>query len=102
MIWGGEGHVPVTLKSFLRSFFSTASPSAAQKNGNTDPGARFGSFDLSYRLPFVRNWLTLYADGEVHDDVSPIDAPRRAAWRLRALSLPCARGPQARCRAWKR
>jgi hypothetical protein len=29
----------------------------------------------------VRNWLTLYSDSEVHDDVSPIDAPRRASWR---------------------
>ena len=26
-------------------------------------------------------YVTLYADGEVHDDVSPIDAPRRASWR---------------------
>ena len=51
------------------------------KDGRDDPGARFGAFDFSYRLPFVRNWLTLYTDGEVHDDVSPIDAPRRAAWR---------------------
>jgi len=44
-------------------------------------GARFGAFDFSYRLPFVRKWLTLYADSEVHDDVSPADAPRRAAYR---------------------
>ncbi len=29
----------------------------------------------------MRNWLTLYADGEVHDDISPADAPRRASWR---------------------
>jgi hypothetical protein len=29
----------------------------------------------------VRNWLTLYSDSEVHDDLSPIDAPRRASWR---------------------
>jgi len=29
----------------------------------------------------VRNWLTLYSDSEVHDDLSPIDAPRRAAVR---------------------
>jgi len=29
----------------------------------------------------MRKYLTLYADGEVHDDVSPIDAPRRASWR---------------------
>jgi hypothetical protein len=81
VIWGGEGHTPITIKSFLRSFFSFASPSTADKNSTRDPGARFGAFDFSYRLPFVRNWLTLYTDSEVHDDVSPIDAPRRAAWR---------------------
>jgi hypothetical protein len=81
VIWGGEGHAPITLHSFLKSFISLASPSAADKNGRNDPGARFGAFDFSYRLPFVRNWLTLYTDSEVHDDVSPIDAPRRAAIR---------------------
>jgi hypothetical protein len=81
VIWGGKDHTPITIKSFLRSFFSFASPSAADKNSPRDPGARFGAFDFSYRLPFVRNWLTLYTDSEVHDDVSPIDAPRRASWR---------------------
>jgi hypothetical protein len=80
-IWGGEGHAPITIKSFVKSFFSFYSPSVAVKDGPDDPGARFGAFDFSYRLPFVRNWLTLYTDSEVHDDVSPIDAPRRAAWR---------------------
>jgi len=81
VIWGGKGHVPITLKSFLRSFVSLTAPNAPGKNSSLDPGARFGAFDFSYRLPFVRNWLTIYADGEVHDDVSPIDAPRRASWR---------------------
>ena len=76
-----KGHSPVNLHSFLKSFFSTASPSGPDKNGPNDPGARFAAFDLSYRLPFARNWLTLYTDSEVHDDVSPIDAPRRAAYR---------------------
>lgn len=86
-IWGGKGHGPITLHSFLKSFFSTTAPGGPgstgpnEKNGRADPGARFGAFDFSYRLPFLRNWLTLYADGEVHDDISPIDAPRRAAWR---------------------
>ena len=80
-IWGGEGHSPVTIKNFLRSFFSTYSPAADIKFGPDDPGARFGSVDATYRLPFVRKWLTFYADGEVHDDVSAIDAPRRASWR---------------------
>jgi hypothetical protein len=36
---------------------------------------------FSYRLPFVRKWLTLYSDSFAHDDVSPISAPRRAAIR---------------------
>ena len=80
-IWGGRGHGPITIHTFLKSFFSLSSPSTTIKNGRDDPGARFGAFDFSYRLPFVRNWLTLYADSEVHDDVSPIDAPRRASWR---------------------
>ena len=82
VIWGGQGHAPITIKSFLRSFFSTtAGACPGNKCGPDDPGARFGAFDFSYRLPFVRNWLTLYTDSEVHDDVSPIDAPRRASWR---------------------
>ena len=82
VIWGGEGHAPITIKSFLRSFFSLTSPTGlGVKNGRTDPGARFGAFDFSYRLPFLRNWLTLYSDAEAHDDVSPIDNPPRACYR---------------------
>jgi hypothetical protein len=81
VIWGGEGHVPITLHTFLRSFFSLTAVSPATKFSRADPGARFGAFDFTYRLPFVRKWLTLYCDSEVHDDVSPIDAPRRASWR---------------------
>ena len=81
VIWGGKGHEPITLHTFLRSFFSFSAPDSAIKFSRQDPGARFGAFDFSYRLPFVRNWLTLYSDSEVHDDVSPIDAPRRAAIR---------------------
>ena len=80
-IWGGKGHGPITLHTFLKSFFSFASPPADEKLGRDDPGARFGAFDFNWRLPYLRNYLTLYADGEVHDDVSPIDAPRRASWR---------------------
>jgi hypothetical protein len=80
-MFGGKGHEGVSLHSFLRSFFSTSAGAGAQKDGNTDPGARFGAFNASYRLPFVRKWLSFYTDGEVHDDVSPIDAPRRASWR---------------------
>ncbi len=81
VLFGGEGHSPVTLHTFLKSFFSTQNVTGSVKDSRDDPGARFGAFDFSYRLPFVRNWLTLYADSEAHDDVSPISAPRRAAFR---------------------
>jgi hypothetical protein len=81
VIWGGKGHEGINLHSFLRSFFSLTAPDTAVKESSADPGARFGAFDFNYRLPLVRNWLTLYSDSEVHDDVSPIDAPRRASWR---------------------
>ena len=80
-IWGGKGHAPITIHTFLHSFFSFQNTSAAEKVGPDDPGARFGTFDFSYRLPFVRKWLTLYSDSLVHDDVSPIDAPRHAGIR---------------------
>ena len=81
VIWGGEGHVPITIGSFLHSFFSFQNVTDAEKFSRNDPGARFGGFDFSYRLPFVRNWLTLYTDSFIHDDVSPADAPRHAAVR---------------------
>jgi hypothetical protein len=81
VIWGGHGHVPITIHSFLKSFFSFQNVSSAEKTSRNDPGARFGAFDLNYRLPKVRNWLTFFVDSEAHDDVSPISAPRRAAFR---------------------
>jgi hypothetical protein len=81
VIWGGKGHVPITIHSFLKSFFSVQNVSAEEKFSRNDPGARFGAFDFSYRLPFVRKWLTLYTDSWAHDDVNPISAPRRAAIR---------------------
>ena len=80
-IWGGKGHVPITIGSFLKSFFSFQNVLAAEKFSRGDPGARFGTFDFSWRLPFLSHWLTLYTDSLVHDDVSPVDAPRHAGVR---------------------
>lgn len=81
VIWGGKGHVPITIHSFLKSFFSLSNVSDAEKFSRNDPGARFSAFDFSYRVPYLRKWLTLYSDSFAHDDVNPISAPRRAAIR---------------------
>ena len=81
IIFGGAGHEPVTLHTFLKGFFSLSSPGDATKFSRNDPGARYSVFNFSYRLPFVRKYATFYADSIAHDDISPIDAPRRAAFR---------------------
>ena len=80
VIWGGQDHEPITLHTFLRSFFSVTAPTSG-KYSPSDPGARFGAFDVSYRLPLMRKWLTFYTDSEAHDEVSPPDAPRRSSYR---------------------
>ena len=79
VIFAGEGHVPLTFGSFWHSFTSFSNVSVAEKESRNDPGFRSSSFDFTWRLPFVENWLTLYTDSIVHDDVSPLAAPRRAA-----------------------
>ncbi len=81
VIWGGKGHVPITLGSFWRSFTSFQNVPIAEKFSRKDPGARFSTFDYSYRVPFLRRWLTQYTDAESHDDVTPVSAPRRAGIR---------------------
>ena len=80
-VWGGKNHVPITIHSFLHSFFSFQNVSVAEKNSRNDPGYRIGTFDFTYRLPFLRHWITLYTDSVVHDDVNPISAPARAGFR---------------------
>jgi hypothetical protein len=74
----GDGSTPLTFGNFWKSFTSTSSGTTGNSLRNVD-GARHGGFDFRYRLPGVRNWLTLYTDSLIHDDVSPVDAPRHAA-----------------------
>ena len=94
IIWGGHGHgclepdgsiypcnQPITLHTFFNSFFSFNDTTGAEKYSVNDPGARYSDFSFSYRLPFVHHHLLLYLDSISHDDVSPISAPRRAAYR---------------------
>jgi len=73
---GGVGRA-LTPAAIFNSYFSLRNSFLYASNDN--PGKRTGGFDFSYRLPFLRNWLTLYLDSLAADDVSPIAAPRRAA-----------------------
>ncbi len=72
---GGVGR-PLTLRALWNSYTSVTS--STNETPATDPGKRMGGFEFSYRVPFVRNWMTLYADSLANDDPSPLAAPRRA------------------------
>lgn len=78
-MFGGDGHAPLTWHTFLNSFLSANDVPLNVKLSRNDPGARHAGFDFSYRLPGLRNWVTLYTDSLTHDDVSPISSPRRSA-----------------------
>jgi len=95
ILWGGKGHgcldvttnvvtpcnEPITLHTFFKGFFDFSDTTVGEKYSRDDPGARYSVFNFSYRLPFVRRYVTLYTDSIAHDDVTPISAPRRAAYR---------------------
>jgi Capsule assembly protein Wzi/PAP2 superfamily len=73
-IWGGP-EFPIDVHTTRISFLSTRN---AAGRGN-DPGDRRSTADFTYRIPKLRNWLTLYDDSFVEDEVSPIGYPRRSA-----------------------
>jgi len=75
VVLGGAGF-PLIMERLLHSYFSVTSH--YNENPVTDPGKRTGGFDFSYRVPFLRNWLTIYTDSLADDDPSPLAAPRRA------------------------
>ena len=72
---GGVGRA-LTFGHVALSYFSLTAPT--HETPNTDPGKRTGGFDLTYRVPFVRNWLTVYLDSLADDDPSPLASPLRA------------------------
>jgi membrane-associated phospholipid phosphatase len=75
VVVGGEGR-PLTPYRLYLTYFSATS--YLVKPANKDPGKRDGGFDFTYRVPWLRNWLTIYNDSISADDVSPLAAPRRA------------------------
>jgi len=72
---GGVGQ-PLTIGRIWLSYTSLTSP--AIKTAADNPGKRTGGFDFSYRVPFVRDWLTFYNDSLSDDDPSPLARPSRA------------------------
>jgi hypothetical protein len=68
-IFGGPG-LPFTWGEFFRSYYSHRASTVL------NPAKRFSGFDISYRVPGLRKWLTVYNDSLVGDEISPIGSSR--------------------------
>jgi membrane-associated phospholipid phosphatase len=78
-LFAGEG-VPFTTHTYLKSIFRFGSNRNGLPGTSQDPGDSRSGFDLSYRLPFLRNWATFYADGFADDQSSPVGYWDRSSW----------------------
>ncbi len=68
-VFGGPG-LPFTIGNFLKTYYSH------KANIALNPGKRFSAFDVNYRMPGLRNWMTVYLDSLVGDEISPITSSR--------------------------
>ena len=69
------------MHTFLHSFFSFSNVFRNPKDSSDDPGCAVRHIRLQLPPAFLSHWVTFYTDGLVHDDVSPVSAPRRAGYR---------------------
>jgi membrane-associated phospholipid phosphatase len=74
--FGGVGRAitPAAIWNSYTDYFK----SSVLYGPNESPGKRNGGFYFNYRLPFVRDWLSIYSDSISDDDPSPLASPRRA------------------------
>ena len=72
-VYGGPGN-PLTFKTFLQSTFGV------HVNGDVLGDGR-SAVDFSYRIPKLRNWLSLYGEGFTEDEISPINNAPKSVWQ---------------------
>src|SRR5579859_2612845 len=80
-VFAGQG-IPLTLPNFLKSIYNPGTP-----NGASPFGDGRTAFDFSYRIPKLRDWLTLYGEGFSEDEISPIAYPGKSVWQA-GLYMP--------------
>jgi hypothetical protein len=75
---GSRAHHPSHLPE---EAFSAFSARGSLTNGRNDPARALAPSTSLTGCPLSATGSRFYTDSEVHDDVSPVDAPRRAAYR---------------------
>ena len=71
--FGGPG-LPFTFDNFIRTFFVHTQNTSTTTGNN--PAKRATNADFNYRVPGIRDWLTVYADALTVDEISPIGSTR--------------------------
>ena len=71
--FGGPG-LPFTFGDFIRTFYVHTQDTSTTTGNN--PAKRATSADFSYRVPGIRDWLTVYGDALTVDEISPIGSTR--------------------------
>jgi hypothetical protein len=72
-IYGGPGN-PLTLKTLFKSALGV------HQNGEALGDGRAG-LDFTYRIPKLRDWLSLYGDAFQEDEISPLNRPYKSAFQ---------------------
>jgi Capsule assembly protein Wzi/PAP2 superfamily len=75
--FGGVGR-PLTPGALWNSYFSFHSSVLYQESQS--PGKRTGGFDFTYRVPLLRDWLTVYADSLSDDEPTPVYDGNKTGW----------------------
>jgi hypothetical protein len=71
--FAGPG-LPFTFDNFVRTFYVHTQNTSTTTGNN--PAKRIANADFTYRVPGIRNWLTLYGDALTVDEISPIGSAR--------------------------
>jgi membrane-associated phospholipid phosphatase len=72
-LYGGQQN-PLTIKTLFESAF------AVHVNGSSLGDGR-SALDFTYRIPWVRDWLSFYVDAFQEDEISPLDRPYKASFQ---------------------
>jgi len=72
-LYGGRQN-PLTFKTLFQSAFGVHVNRSSLGDGRS-------ALDFTYRIPKLRDWLSLYVDAFQEDEISPLDRPYKAAFQ---------------------
>ena len=85
-LYGGPGN-PLTPKTLLQSSLGVHVNGEALGDGRS-------ALDFSYRIPKLRNWLSLYGEAFQEDEISPFNRPYKSAFEAGLYVVRFPRAPK--------